>query len=109
MPLGSAPTLACLYPTAGYPTARPMLARVMGSPFALHTKRYRAFLAKLRKAREESGLSQEQVAEALGRTQTWVSNSELGERRVDCVELEDFAALYGKPMDWFATRGRRGT
>lgn len=84
-----------------------MLAWVMGSPFALHTKRYRAFLAKLRKAREESGLSQEEVAEALGRTQTWVSNCELGERRVDCVELEDFAVLFGKPLDWFATRGRR--
>lgn len=84
-----------------------MLAAVMGSPFALHTKRYRAFLGKLRKAREESGLTQEAVADALGRTQTWVSNSELGERRVDYVELEDFAALYGKPLDWFATRGRR--
>jgi transcriptional regulator with XRE-family HTH domain len=67
----------------------------MGSPTALHTKRYKAFLARLRRARAEAKLTQEQVAEGLGRTQTWVSNSELGERRVDFVELEDFAALYG--------------
>ncbi len=59
------------------------------------------------KAREDSGLTQEQVAEALDRTQTWVSNSDLGERRVDFVELEDFAVLYGKPLDWFRTRVHR--
>jgi hypothetical protein len=107
MPSGSTPVRSLLYPTAGYPTAEPMLASAMGSPTALHTKRYRAFLSRLRLAREESGLTQEQVAEALKRTQTWVSNSELGERRVDFVELEDFAGLYGKSLDWFGTKPRR--
>ena len=76
----------------------------MGSPTALHTKRYKAFLARLRQARADAELTQEQVAKQLGRTQTWVSNSEIGERRVDFVELEDFAALYRKPLDWFGTR-----
>jgi hypothetical protein len=76
----------------------------MGSATALHTRRYKAFLARLRLARSEAKLMQEQVAEKLGRTQTWVSNSELGERRVDFVELEDLAAAYGKPLDWFGTR-----
>ncbi len=42
----------------------------------------------------------------LGRSQTWLSNSELGERRVDFVELEDLAALYGKPLEWFSTKRR---
>lgn len=74
----------------------------MGSPKALHTRRYRSFLDRLRLARDEAGMTQEQVAKALKRTQTWVSNSELGERRVDFVELVDFAKLYGKPLDWFA-------
>jgi transcriptional regulator with XRE-family HTH domain len=78
----------------------------MGSPTALHTRRYRAFLARLRQARTDAKLTQEQVAKQLGRTQTWVSNSELGERRVDFVELEDFAALYGRSLDWFGTRRR---
>lgn len=76
----------------------------MGSPTALHTKRYKAFLARLRQARADAGLTQEEVAEKLARTQTWVSNSELGERRVDFVELEDFAALYRRPLAWFGTR-----
>jgi DNA-binding XRE family transcriptional regulator len=99
----SAGSILRLYPTAGYPTAGRIVER-MGSPFALHTRRYKAFLARLRQARADAGLTQEDVAKKLGRTQTWVSNSELGERRVDFVELEDFAVLYGKSLDWFGTR-----
>ena len=51
-----------------------------------------------------------QAAKKLARSQTWLSNSELGERRVDFVELEDLAALYGRPLEWFGTRrpGSRG-
>lgn len=49
-------------------------------------------------------MTQTEVAKVLGRTQTWVSNSELGERRVDYVELEDFARVYEKPLDWFGTQ-----
>ncbi len=79
----------------------------MGSSTALHTRRYKAFLARLRRAREDAGLTQVQVAKRLGRPQTWLSKCELGERRVDFVELEDLAAVYGKPLEWFGTR-RRG-
>ena len=80
----------------------------MGSSTALHTTRYRAFLKLLRRAREEAGLTQVQVAKKLGRPQTWVSKCELGERRVDFVELENFAVVYGKALDWFRTRQQRG-
>ena len=79
----------------------------MGSSKALQTKRYRAFLARLREARETAGLTQEQVAKRLGRPQTWVSKCELGERRVDFVELEDWASACARPLDWFATKGRK--
>ncbi|MBK8977080.1 MAG: helix-turn-helix transcriptional regulator [Planctomycetes bacterium] len=47
-------------------------------------------------------MTQVQVAKALRRPQTWVSKCELGERRVDFVEMLDFAKLYEKPLDWFA-------
>lgn len=76
----------------------------MGSSKALQTKRYRLFLARLRKAREDAGLTQVETAKLLGQPQTWVSKCELGERRVDFVELEDWAAACGKPLTWFATR-----
>ena len=79
----------------------------MGSSKALQTRRYRRFLALLRAAREDAGLTQAQVAKRLGRTQAWVSKCELGERRVDFVELEDFARAYAKAVAYFGTRGRR--
>ncbi len=79
----------------------------MGSSTALHTRRYKAFLARLRRAREDAGLTQVQVAKRLGRPQTWLSKCELGERRVDFVELEDLAAVYGKGLEFFCTRPRR--
>jgi len=79
----------------------------MGSSKSLQSRRYRAFLDRLRLARDESGLTQVELAHAIKRTQTWVSKCELGERRVDFVELEDWAAACGKALDWFATRARR--
>jgi transcriptional regulator with XRE-family HTH domain len=68
---------------------------------ALHAKRYRAFVGLLREAREGAGLTQAEVAKALGRPQSFVSKSESGERRVDVIELADLARLYGKPLSHF--------
>ena len=62
---------------------------------------YRRFLARLRAARREAGLTQEEVARRLGRSQAFVSKSESGDRRVDVVELQQFAKLYGKRVDYF--------
>ena len=76
----------------------------MGSSKALQARRYRAFLDRLRQAREDAGLTQVELAKALGRSQTWVSKCELGERRVDFVELEDLAMALEKPLEWFWTR-----
>jgi transcriptional regulator with XRE-family HTH domain len=76
----------------------------VGSAKALHSDRYAAFLKRLKAAREETGLSQARVASLLGRPQTWVSKCEIGERRVDFVELEDLARAYRKSLTYFATR-----
>ena len=61
----------------------------------VQTPRYRRFLEKLRKAREAAGLTQAEVAGELGEYQSFVSKCESGERRVDVVELERFAKIYG--------------
>ena len=75
----------------------------MGSS-AIHSKRYRAFLAKLRQARQDSGLTQRQVAEMLNRTQSFMDKCERGERRVDAAELFEFAEIYEKPLEFFDPR-----
>ena len=66
-----------------------------------YDKRYQEFLSRLRKARIEAGLTQKQVAELLQKPQSYVSKSESGERRIDVVELVEFARAYKKPLNYF--------
>jgi transcriptional regulator with XRE-family HTH domain len=68
---------------------------------SIHTKERSGFVVKLRKARTEAGLTQEQVARKLGCTQSWVSKIELGELRVEAIWLNRLAKLYGKKIDYF--------
>lgn len=68
---------------------------------SLHSQAYRQFLEQLRRARQEAGLTQVQVAEHLGRPQSYVSKCESGERRIDVIELAEFAALYRRRLNFF--------
>lgn len=68
---------------------------------AVHTSRYNEILKRLRAARLAAGLSQVQVAKSLGKTQAFVSKCELGERRIDPLDVQDFATLYRKPLSHF--------
>ena len=65
------------------------------------TKEYAYFVERLRKAREEAGLTQIQVAKKLKRPQSHISNVESGQQRVDVVELQFFAKLYSKDIKYF--------
>lgn len=75
-------------------------------PFKKLAESYRRFRKLLRQARLDAGLSQRQAAAKLGRLQAFISKVETGERRVDVVELEVFARLYGKPMTYFFPKVR---
>lgn len=52
-----------------------------------HRKQYDIFLALLRDARLAAGVSQQELASRLGKTQTFVSKCERGERRLDVIDL----------------------
>jgi len=65
------------------------------------TKEYAYFVEKLRKAREEAGLTQVEVAKKLKRPQSHISNVESGQQRVDVVELQNFAKIYNKDIKYF--------
>jgi transcriptional regulator with XRE-family HTH domain len=67
----------------------------------IYSKRYQRFLKRLRKARKQANMSQAEVAAKLEKPQSFVSKSESGERRVDIIELSDFAKIYDKPIDFF--------
>ena len=62
---------------------------------SIFTNEYALFLSLLREARKAAGLTQEQVAECLGQTQSFVSKCERGERRIDLVELRGFCQAIG--------------
>jgi len=66
-----------------------------------YVRQYRLLLKRLRQARLDAGLTQSQVANRLGRRQSYVSKCESGERRVDAVELLRFAKAYRKPLFYF--------
>ena len=68
---------------------------------------YRRFLERLRDAWLGAGLTQVDVARALGKPTSYVSKCELGERRVDFVELVAFARLYRKRLEYFADLSKR--
>ena len=47
------------------------------------------------------------MGKVLGKPASYTSKCELGERRVDFVELVAFARLYRKPLEYFADPPRR--
>lgn len=55
----------------------------------------------LRRFRRLAGLTQIQLAQKIGETQTFVSKCERGERRIDVVELLGFCEAFGLPLKKF--------
>jgi transcriptional regulator with XRE-family HTH domain len=58
-------------------------------------EQYKLFCELLIEARRDAGLSQEAVAERLGRPQSYVSKCENGTRRMDVVEFVEMAKAVG--------------
>lgn len=56
---------------------------------------------RLRVAREEAGLSQDQVAQHLDLPRPAISLFERGQRRVEALELARLAKLFKKPLSYF--------
>lgn len=67
----------------------------------IHTKEQKSFTERLKNARKEAGLTQEEVAKKLGYGQSAISKIERGELRVGVVELKQFAKLYRKDVEYF--------
>jgi len=70
-------------------------------PRAIYTKDHNAIVERLKTARLESGLVQVEVAKKLGKTQSYLSKIESGQRRFDVLQLKEFAKLYVKSLDFF--------
>jgi len=62
---------------------------------SLRTPRHRRLQVLLLQRRKAAGLTQDQVADRLGRPQSFVAKYEGGERRLDVVEFLDVAEALG--------------
>lgn len=56
---------------------------------AIYRREHEIFLQELKRLRLESGMTQAQCSEALGRPQSFMSDVERGVRRLDIVQLRD--------------------
>lgn len=56
-------------------------------PRSIHSPEYRKLTAVLLEARLKSGMTQQQVADRLGKPQSYVAKIEGNERRIDVVEF----------------------
>ncbi|WP_145515484.1 helix-turn-helix domain-containing protein [Yersinia aleksiciae] len=62
---------------------------------SIYSEEYQQVLKTLRQARIEQGISQQRLAKALNRPQSFVAKVENGERRLDVVEFVHIARLLG--------------
>ena len=61
----------------------------------LETKRHEALRAFLVERRKIAGLRQVDLAKRLGRSQSYVSNIEIGQKRIALIELIEWAEAVG--------------
>ena len=62
---------------------------------------YKFLIKKLKQARLETGLTQKDVSEILNKSQSYISKVEIGQLRIDVIQLKEFAELYKKDIGYF--------
>ncbi|WP_027329382.1 helix-turn-helix domain-containing protein [Marinimicrobium agarilyticum] len=62
---------------------------------SLYKTETKVLLEVLRELRGESGLTQAQCSQALGRPQSFISDVERGVRRLDLIQLRDLCHVFG--------------
>lgn len=68
---------------------------------SLYSKDHKHLVEQLKKARGEACLDQKSVAKSLGKTQSYVSKIEAGQRKIDVIQLKEFARVYKKGLGFF--------
>ena len=66
-----------------------------------YSQKNNKLLEKLRSARLEAGLTQVEASKKLKKLQSYLSKIERGERKIEAIELGDFAKLYNKEIGYF--------
>ncbi len=67
----------------------------------IYSSDHKRLISRLIKARKEAGLNQTAASKLLGRTQTYLSKIEVGQRKIDVLELKKLSKIYKKPITFF--------
>lgn len=65
---------------------------------SIHTDEYRVLLELLREARQAAQLTQVELAERLGQSQSFVTKIETGDRRIDLIQLRTICVALGTTL-----------
>jgi transcriptional regulator with XRE-family HTH domain len=67
----------------------------------IYSQKNNHLLGKLCSARLERGLTQVETSKKLKKPQSYLSTIERGERKIEAIELGDFAKIYNKDINYF--------
>ncbi len=70
-------------------------------PRAIYKDEHKKIVELLKQTRIKSGLGQIEVAKKLGKSQSYISKIESGQRRFDVLQLKEFAKIYKKSLNFF--------
>jgi transcriptional regulator with XRE-family HTH domain len=71
---------------------------------SIFTPEYEVLLGLLRETRRAADLSQVELAKSLGQTQSFVSKIEIGERRLDVIQLRTICHSLGTSLPDFISK-----
>lgn len=69
----------------------------------IYSSEHKIIIEKLKQARIDVGFDQEDVAKKIGKTQSYISKLESGQRRIDLLCLKELAKIYNKDLSFFIT------
>ncbi len=64
----------------------------------IYSKEHKLLIKRLVQARKEAGLSQIEAAKRLNRSQSYISKIEVGQRKIDVIELKAMIKIYKKQI-----------
>lgn len=67
----------------------------------IYSRDHLLIIDRLKQARAQADLDQAEVAKLLGKSQSYISKIEAGQRKIDIIQLKDFAKIYKKNLSFF--------
>lgn len=70
---------------------------------SIYSREHQRLVKRLIRARKEAGLTQVETVKLLGKSQSYIAKIEVGQRKIDVLELKRFSKMYKKPIIYFLT------